>query len=73
MPRGRRSKQKQKTTKIDIQVVLLIVISIILGILIYTKSGTIGENLTPFLRWFNRMGKIYPTTWNISNCNTYSN
>ena len=48
MPRGKRSK-KQATKNIDIQVILLIVVSIILAILIYTKSGYIGENLTPFL------------------------
>ncbi|MCL2384114.1 MAG: DNA translocase FtsK [Oscillospiraceae bacterium] len=48
LPAGKRSK-KQAKSNIDIQVVLLIFASIILGILIYTRSGFIGENLSPFL------------------------
>lgn len=66
-----RRKSKKRNTSKDIHVVLLIVISIILGILIYTKSGYIGENLTPVLRWFDRMGKVCSANsninaWNIS-------
>jgi hypothetical protein len=61
-----RRKSKKRNTSKDIHVVLLIVISIILGILIYTKSGYIGEKLTPALRWFNRMGKICFTDRNIN-------
>lgn len=49
MPKGKRTKKQQPKSNIDIQVILLIVISIILAILIYAKSGYIGENLTPFL------------------------
>ena len=48
MPRGRRSKKKNKS-KLDLQVVTLIVASILLGVLIYTKSGYIGETLSPIL------------------------
>ncbi len=48
MPRGRRSKKKNKST-LDLQVVVLIIASILLGILIYMKSGYIGENLSPIL------------------------
>ena len=60
MPRGKR--KKQETKNIDIQVVLLVVISIILAILIYAKSGSIGENLSPFLRRTHWLGKIHFAT-----------
>ena len=49
MPRGRRAKTKQKKSNVDIEVVILIVISIILAILIFSNSGYIGKNLSPFL------------------------
>jgi len=62
-----RRKSKKNEADINIKVVLLIVISIILAILIYTKSGYIGENLTPVLRRINRLGEIRRTTWNIVN------
>jgi len=48
MPRGRRSKKKNRS-KLDLQVVTLIIASILLGVLIYTKSGYIGEQLSPIL------------------------
>ena len=48
MPRGRRSKKKNRN-KLDLQVVTLIIASILLGVLIYTKSGYIGETLSPIL------------------------
>ena len=48
MPRGRRSKKKNRNT-LDLQVVSLIIISILLAILIYTKAGYIGETLSPVL------------------------
>ncbi len=48
MPRGRRSKKKNRSI-IDLQVVTLIIASILLGVLIYTKSGYIGETLSPIL------------------------
>ena len=47
MPRGRRS--KKKNNKLDLQIVTLIIASILLGVLIYTKSGYIGEHLSPVL------------------------
>ena len=47
MSRGRRS--KKKNNKLDLQIVTLIIASILLGILIYTKSGYIGEHLSPIL------------------------
>ena len=48
MPRGRRSKKKNRSM-LDMQVVVLIIASILLGVLIYTKAGYIGENLSPVL------------------------
>ena len=47
MPRGRRS--KKKSNRLDLQVVVLIIASILLGVLIYTKAGYIGESLSPVL------------------------
>lgn len=48
MARGKRSKKKNKS-KLDLQIVTLLLASILLAILIYTKSGYIGENLSPVL------------------------
>ena len=48
MPRGRRSKKKSRSI-VDLQVVTLIVVSILLAVLIYTKAGFIGETLSPIL------------------------
>ena len=49
MARGRRSSKKEKNNIINLQVATLIVVSILLAILIYTKSGYIGEILSPIL------------------------
>ncbi len=46
---GRKKKKEQK--KLDIQVVILFIISIVLGILIYGKPGYIGQNLIPQLEY----------------------
>ena len=46
--RGKRSKKKQ-TDNLNLQVVVLIIFSIVLGVLIYTKAGVVGEYITPFL------------------------
>lgn len=46
--RGKRSKKKQ-TDNLNLQVVVLIIFSIVLGVLIYTKAGVVGEHITPFL------------------------
>lgn len=45
-----RKKKKQKNN-VDIQVVLLFVISIVLGFLIYGKPGYIGQNIIPQLEY----------------------
>ncbi|MBO4816382.1 MAG: hypothetical protein J5507_05735 [Clostridia bacterium] len=49
MARGRRSKKKSQNNKLNMQVAVLLVASILLAILIYTKSGYIGEKLSPIL------------------------
>ena len=46
---AKRGKKKKKPIDINVAVVALVVISILLMILIYTKSGYIGENLSPLL------------------------
>ena len=48
---AKHGKRKKKTNKIDmnITVVVLVLISILLMILIYTKSGSVGERLSPML------------------------
>ena len=48
MSRGKRSKKKNRTM-LDLQVVTLIIASILLTILIYTKAGYIGQTLSPSL------------------------
>lgn len=45
---GRRRKRKQ-TSNLDIQVVVLFLISIVLGFLIFGKPGYIGQNVIPYL------------------------
>ena len=49
MAKGRRTKKKQKKSNVDLTVVELIVLSVILAVLIFAKSGYIGEKLSPFL------------------------
>lgn len=47
MPRGR--KKKKETRNLNIIVTTLIFLSILLGVLIYTKQGALGKNLSPAL------------------------
>ena len=47
MPRGR--KKKRETRKLNIIVTILIFASILLGVLIYSSQGALGENLSPAL------------------------
>ena len=50
MAKKRRYKKRKKTaSKLDIAVVTLIVLSILLAVLIYTKSGTVGIKLNEIL------------------------
>ena len=72
MSKGKRRRKATKNYNKEIQVVILIVISIILAVLIYSKSAYIGENLSPFLGRNNRLDKIYSTIWYTCNGNTNS-
>ena len=47
MPRGR--KKKRETRNLNIIVTTLIFLSILLGVLIYSKEGNLGKNLSPAL------------------------
>lgn len=49
MAKAKRGKKKQKRLDINIAVVAMILISVLLAVLIYTKSGYIGEHLSPIL------------------------
>ena len=46
---AKRGRRKKKTIDINVAVVVLVIISILLFVLIYTKSGYIGEHLSPML------------------------
>ena len=46
---AKRGRKKQKRVSIDVAVVSILLLSIILGILIYMKTGFIGEHLSPAL------------------------
>ena len=47
--RGKRAKKKSNKLDINVAVVFMFLLSILLAILIYTKSGYIGEHLSPIL------------------------
>ena len=47
--KGKRAKKSKDKLDINVAVVFLFLISILLAILIYTKSGYIGEHLSPIL------------------------
>ena len=50
MAKKKRYKKKKSTvSKADVTVVVLIIISILLAVLIYTKSGVIGAKLNEIL------------------------
>lgn len=44
-----KEEEKEKTVDINVAVVALVILSILLMILIYTKSGSIGKVLSPML------------------------
>ena len=46
---AKRGRRKKKTIDINVAVVILVIISVLLFVLIYTKSGYIGEHLSPML------------------------
>ena len=70
---GNQKKQVKKyNMNADVAIVLMIVISILLAVLIYTESGYIGEILSPMLRrnlWFY---EIHYSNWNIWYSNIFS-
>ncbi len=49
MAKKRRYKRRNKANKVDIAVILCIIFSILLAVLIYTKSGVIGAKLNEIL------------------------
>ena len=65
MAKKRRYKKRKSTaTKADIAVVVLIVASILLAVLIYTKSGIIVLKLNEILRWNDRINAICTSSRN---------
>ena len=46
---AKRGRRKKKTIDINVAVVILVIVSVLLLVLIYTKSGYIGEHLSPML------------------------
>ena len=70
MAKKRRYKKRKKTaSKIDLAVVGLIVLSILLAVLIYSKSGIIGLKLNEILRWNVWNNAVCIASWNFCNCN----
>ena len=61
-------KKKNNASKLDIAVVSIMVLSILLAVLIYTKSGVVGLKLNEILRWFNGNNAIHTTYRNFCNC-----
>ncbi len=49
MAKGKRGRKKQSKINIDVAVVGMLILSILLMVLIYTKSGFLGETLSPML------------------------
>ena len=49
MAKRRRYNKKKQASKIDIAIVTLIILSVLLAVLIYTKSGVIGSKLNEIL------------------------
>ncbi len=65
----RRYKKKKKTaSNLDIAVITLIVLSILLAVLIYTKSGVIGIKLSEILRRFARNHAVCTSDRNFCYC-----
>ena len=49
MAKGKRGRKKQSKINIDVAVVGMLILSVLLMVLIYTKSGFLGETLSPML------------------------
>ena len=52
MAKKRRYKTKSRASKVDVVVISLIILSILLAVLIYTKSGVVGNKLNEILGGF---------------------
>ena len=46
---AKKGRKKQPKVSIDIAVVIMLLVSVLLAVLIYTKSGFLGEHLSPAL------------------------
>lgn len=46
---AKRGRKRKKQVNINVVVAVMIIASILLAVLIYTGSGTVGETLSPFL------------------------
>lgn len=69
MARKRRYKRRKKAaSKLDLTVVSLIVFSILLAVLVYTKSGVIGIKLSEILRRDNGSNAICSSNWYFCYC-----
>lgn len=69
MAKKRRYKKKKKTaSKLDITIITLIVLSILLAVLIYTKSGVVGLKLNEILRRNYGNNAICTSHWKFCNC-----
>lgn len=69
MARKRRYKRRKKaSSKLDLTVVSLIVFSILLAVLVYTKSGVIGIKLSEILRRDNGSNAICSSNWYFCYC-----
>lgn len=70
MAKKRRYKRrKNAASKSNITVVSLIAASLLLAVLIYTKSGVIGLKLNEMLRRNNGSNAIYTSYWYFCNSN----
>ena len=64
----RYKKKKKAASNLDIAVITLIVLSVLLAVLIYTKSGVIGAKLNEILRRNNGNYAICTSNWNFCCC-----
>ena len=69
---GNQKKQVKKyNMNADVAIVLMIVISILLAVLIYTESGYVGGFLSPMLGRTLWLYEVYYSNWNICNSDIF--
>lgn len=66
--KNRKYKKRKKAEKLDVAVITLIVLSILLAVLIYTKSGIIGLKLNEILRWNDGNNAICTSNRHVCYC-----